>query len=216
MSPAEEPRAGATDPRTAEQRSRDLGMRLVQRLSGMMRMGQSYQVGNAVFGQHIDGFLAIVQEILADYDEVSLVVLGADLFVNGFRLPMRSSTSVRLLQVVLTHFERRAVAGIKIVKEVERKDVENFFELFMKPEVYKGTALYEACLAAGNDGMVPVVHASTEEQTSDFLEGPEAPPEGEDAWGAPAEPKDAAPARAPKGAVVKGESGVVVLMTMSQ
>jgi len=25
-------------------------MRLVQRLAGMLRMGQSYQVGNAVFG----------------------------------------------------------------------------------------------------------------------------------------------------------------------
>jgi putative nucleotidyltransferase with HDIG domain len=203
VSPA--PELPATpDPRRAEQNIREMGLRIIMRLSALIRIGRAYQVGNQIFTKQILSFLDAARGVLADAEEVVLVSLETDLYLNGFRIPIRTA-NLRFHQTVLEEFRRRKIAGIRIEKGVEPLEVENFFVFFMRPDVYYGTSMLEACLAAGIDRMLPVIHASTEAPESEFFDGERDPerdakPE-EDTWGAiPEKPEPETQSRMPRGA----------------
>ncbi len=190
-----------------EQHIRELGLRLIMRLSALIRVGKAYQVGNQVFTQQIMSFHEAAKAALGEAEELILVSLDTDLYVNGFRIPIRTA-NLRFHQSVLEEFKRRKVAGIKIERGVEVQEIESFFAFFMQPDVYHGTSLREVCLAAGIDGILPAIHASTEAPESEFFEGEPDPEEGDqeeddEAWGAAAPPELEERGRVPKGAARK-------------
>jgi len=209
------PRGGLSRP--PDFKLREQGLALIMRLAGLIRVGKAYQVGNAVFNAQIESLIAALETVHKEAEEVVLVAIDTDLYLNGFRVPIRAA-NVRFHQAVLDEFRRRHIAGLRVERGVERHEIEHFFEHFMQPEIYTGTSLLEACLAAGIDRIQPAVHASTHAMEAGFTEdpqhgynddeavvqhGPDAgsfpeAPDGSDSDGIPTRP-----GRAPKGSARK-------------
>jgi len=177
--PGEDPAAPAPAPApkvevevTGEKRSsdfkvREAGLRLVMRLAGLIRIGRAYQVGNQVFNEQMRSFFVALKPMLEESQEVVLVSLETDLYLNGFRIPVRTG-NMRFHQSVHEEFERRKIAGLKMESGLTEEELERFFTLFMQPDVYHGTSLLEACLSNHVDHVLPAVHASTEAPEPDF------------------------------------------------
>ena len=75
--------------RPQEQRYRELGVRLLQRLNTMVRVGRAYKVGNTVFGHQVTGLLELVGKPLDESNELVLAMVDSDFYLNGYRLPIR-------------------------------------------------------------------------------------------------------------------------------
>src|SRR4029077_11755008 len=84
--PDETPQVSSRPP---DQRFREHGLTLILRLAALIRVGRAYQVGNQVFSAQMTGFVQALQLVLADSDEAVLVALDTDLYLNGFRIPIR-------------------------------------------------------------------------------------------------------------------------------
>ena len=144
----------------AEDRRRKHGGQLIVRLLAVLRTGRAYKVGNQVFRQQLDALFETLGALFEESEEVVLVMLDSDLFVNGVRLPMKSR-DFRHFETLMREFTRRRIAGIRFTSEVRADELERFFDLFLRPHEFTGTPLLEACLAAGLDHVLPAVHAST-------------------------------------------------------
>ena len=218
------PAPGPGEERPLDQRFRELGVKLLQRLNTMFKVGRTYKVGNSVFAQQVEGFLNLVGPGFADAEELILARLDTDFYLNGYRLPIRP-TNVRFLNSALQEFGRRKISALRITKGIEPHEVEKFFEFFMQFEVYVGQGMLDACLAAGIKHMLPAVHVSTDSQDSDFLTGTPTPagppgeedsrpdrraPAAEDAWGRVPEPPVRGKTRVPRGAVRKSYRAAVL------
>lgn len=139
---------------------RELGLQMVLRFASLIRVGRAYQVGNAVFMNQMNTLYEAIHAVLELREEVVLVAIDTDLFLDGYRVPIRAA-NVRHHRYVLDELKRRGIAGFKIERGVEMVELERFFELFMQPDAHYGASLLEACLVAGLHRMQPVVHAST-------------------------------------------------------
>jgi HD-GYP domain-containing protein (c-di-GMP phosphodiesterase class II) len=218
------PAPGPGDERPLDQRFRELGVKLLQRLNTMFKVGRTYKVGNSVFAQQVEGFLNLVAPGLAETEELVLARLDTDFYLNGYRLPIRP-TNVRFLNSALQEFGRRRISAIRITRGIEGHEVEKFFEFFMQFEVYVGQSMLDACVGAGIKHMLPAVHVSTDSQDSDFLTGTPQPesqhneedsrpdrraPAAEDAWGRFPEPAVRGKSRVPRGAVRKSYRAAVL------
>ena len=173
----------AADKRGSDLRAREAGLRLVMRLAGLIRIGRAYQVGNQVFNEQMRGFYESLKPVLEESSEVVLVALDTDLYLNGFRIPVRAG-NMRFHRSVHEEFQRRKIAGLKIEAGLDLEELERFFKLFMEPDAYHGTGLLEACLANHVDRMLPAVHASTEAPEPDFglPDDDEEEASSDDAW----------------------------------
>ena len=170
---------GVPPPRPPDQRLRELGLALIMRFAAVNRVGRAYQVGNAVFNAQMEYLYVALNTLLQESHEVVLVALDTDLYVNGFRVPIRPA-NVRFHRALIDEFKRRAIAGVKVERGLQRQELEKFFELFMQPDIYFGTSLLEACVIAGIDRMQPAIHASTHAPDAPF-ETPESTWSEEDA-----------------------------------
>jgi len=166
----EAPAAGegaAAEGRSSDFKLREAGLRMVMRLAGVIRIGRAYQVGNSVFNEQMRSFYGALKPVLEECREVVLVALETDLFLNGFRIPVRAS-NMRFHQSVHDEFERRKIAGLRMEQGLDLPELERFFTLFMQPDVYHSTSLLEACLSNSVDHVLPAIHASTEAPAPDF------------------------------------------------
>jgi HD-GYP domain-containing protein (c-di-GMP phosphodiesterase class II) len=159
--------------RPRDERLRELGLGVIMRFLALVRIGRSYQVGNQVFHQQLIAFIEALGPVFAEAPEAVLVSLDSDLYLNGVRLPVKT-TNLRFHQTLMDEFTRRRIAGVRVLDGVTESMLEGFFQLFLRPDAYHGTALLEACLAEGLGHVLPVVHASTE---SDDLSDPFVPDE---------------------------------------
>ena len=91
MTPDQDPEVPAPtgEERPQEQRYRELGVRLLQRINTMVRVGRAYKVGNTVFGHQVTGFLELVGPPLDESNELVLAMVDTDFYLNGYRLPIR-------------------------------------------------------------------------------------------------------------------------------
>ncbi len=158
--PAPDPARGPA-PRTLDDQYRVAGLRIVQRFNALVRMGRAYQVDNQVFHHQLNEFLKAIAPIFEGAEEVVLVSLDDDLYLNGVRIPARPNT-LKYHEALLEELERRSIAGFKIEKGASDDEIITFFRLFLQPDVYFGTGLLEACLAHGSDHVLPAVNASTD------------------------------------------------------
>ena len=82
------------------------------RLAGVIRIGRAYQVGNQVFTEQMRGFFSALKPVLEERQEVVLVALDTDLFLNGFRIPVRTG-NMRFHQSVHDEFVQKLDARLK-------------------------------------------------------------------------------------------------------
>lgn len=151
---------GLDGPQPIDEQYRALGLRVIQRLNALVRMGRAYQVENQVFRKQMVDFIEAVRPILEEAGQMVLVALDGDVYVNGVRVPVRPTT-IKYHEALVEELERRGIAGLKMDRGVSEDEIMSFFRLFMQPDVYYGTSLLEACLAHGSDRMLPAVSAST-------------------------------------------------------
>jgi HD-GYP domain-containing protein (c-di-GMP phosphodiesterase class II) len=147
--------------RPADERLRECGLDLITRLLALVRIGRSYQVDNQVFRQQLHTFLEALAPALADEHEAALISLDDDLYLNGVRLPVRTS-NLRFHQALMQELTRRRIAGVRILDGATETELAHFFRLFLQPGAYNGPALLEACTAAGVTRVLPALHASTQ------------------------------------------------------
>ena len=157
--PVPPPRDGA--PATGDQRCKDAGLQVIMRLAATVRVGRAYQTDNQVFRQQLDALLAVIAPLLEESGEVVLVALAEDLYLNGVRIPVKTS-NYRFHKSVHGEFQRRNIAGLRVQKGIKDEEFITFFRLFLKPDLYQGPELLAACLARGVDHIAPAIHASTE------------------------------------------------------
>ncbi len=148
------------EPVEANPLARDHGLAVLIRLSAAIRVGRSYQPDNQVFANQLEHFLDALTPLIEANGEAVLVALDSDLYLNGTRVPVRGG-NVRFHRHILDEFQRRQIAGFKIVRGVSLDEMKTFFRLFLQPDLYTGSDLLAACLAQGTDHMLPAVHAST-------------------------------------------------------
>ncbi len=159
------PRDGA--PKTGDERFKVAGLQLVTRLAATMRVGRAYHTDNQVFRQQLERLVAAIGPLLEETGEAVLVALQEDLYFNGVRIPVKTS-NFKFHKSVLDEFRRRNIAGIRLQKGIQDKELLTFFRLFLQPDVYKGHDLLKACFTEGIDHLTPVIHASTEAPVDGF------------------------------------------------
>jgi hypothetical protein len=134
--------------RPRDERLREQGLDLVMRFLALVRIGRSYQVENQVFRQQLITFVEALKPVFSEEPEAALVSLDGDLYLNGVRLPVKT-VNLRFHQTLMAELARRRVAGVRLLEGVDETELGAFFRLFLRPDVYYGTALLEACVAGG-------------------------------------------------------------------
>lgn len=150
-----------------DQRCKDAGLQVIMRLAATVRIGRTYQAENQVFRQQLDALMATFAPVLEDSGEAILVALDDDLYLNGVRIPVRTG-NFKFHKAVLEEFRRREIAGLRIQRGVDEKELVTFFRLFLQPDLYRGPDLLSACLAQGVDNIGPAIHASTQAPEDGF------------------------------------------------
>jgi HD-GYP domain-containing protein (c-di-GMP phosphodiesterase class II) len=161
----------AADARPREERLREAGQLIILRLLAMVRVGKAYRVGNQAFRAQVDLFLGAVLPVATEFEEMVLVALGTDFYLNGVRIPI-TRNSMRHHQAALKEFQQRKIAGIRVEPEVTREEMETFFNPFLQPDLYSSTALLEAVVAAGCVHFQPVIYASTDAHQANSMHVP--------------------------------------------
>jgi HD-GYP domain-containing protein (c-di-GMP phosphodiesterase class II) len=158
--------------RPGDERLRELGSLIIMRLLALVRVGRSYDVANQAFHQQVLAFIESLGPVFAEAPEAVLVSLDSDLYLNGVRLPVRT-TNLRSHQSLMEEFGRRGIAGLHVRKGVTPDEIGRFFRLFLRPDLYHGPALLQACLTESTGHVLPAVHASTESEDAAVPSDPE-------------------------------------------
>jgi len=189
----------------ADERTRQMGLALVPKLSAVLRVSRSYEPENQVFRQQLVQLIGVVRPLLEEHAEVVLVALDDDLYLNGVRIPVESH-GLRFHRHVFEELKRRRIAGLRLMRGVTPHDLGVLFRLFRDPDTYHGAELLRACLEQGADHLQPVVHATTDTPDDEFEYDHEdaAPAAGSGPGGGPA---GAGPGSSPPGAETGADGG---------
>lgn len=147
--------------RPGDERLRELGSAIIMRFLALVRIGRSYEVENQVFVQQLVAFIESLGPVFAEAPEAVLVSLDSDLYLNGVRLPVKAA-NLRSHQALMEEFARRRIAGVRVQDGVTPGELGRFFRFFLRPDLYHGSALLEACVAESTGHILPAVHASTD------------------------------------------------------
>lgn len=158
---SETPAARPADTRPIDERYREMGLNLMMRVLALIHVGRAYRVDNQVFRVQLDTMMQALEPLFEEAPEIVLVALENDVYMNGVRLPMKSST-LKHHQSLLGEFRKRKIAGLKIERGVTAEEIVKFFGLFLQPENHHGSGLLEAALSVGCVRIQPAVYASTE------------------------------------------------------
>jgi len=159
--PARPAASGATPGgRGVDDRTRERGLVIITRLLATIRTGRAYKVGNQVFTRQLESFLDAVLQAVDEDGAAAFVLVDSDLYLNGVRLPVKAN-NLRFHETVRKEFETRNIAGFRVERGLNLKEVETFFELFMQPDDFGGPFFLEACKARKLTRLTPVIHAST-------------------------------------------------------
>ncbi len=145
--------------KTPDERLREQGLVIITRLLATVRTGRAYKVGNQVFTRQLESFIECLLQAVDETGEAVFVALDGDLYLNGARLPVKPN-SLRFHEAVRKEFDHRKIAGFRATKGLNIKEVEVFFELFMRGDEFQGQMLLHTCTARGDRHLLPVIHAS--------------------------------------------------------
>jgi HD-GYP domain-containing protein (c-di-GMP phosphodiesterase class II) len=130
------------------------------RLASVLRIGRVYEAGNQAVTRQLQLMLDSLRPWLDELGGLTLIAMRDDLFLNGIRLPVRSTHFV-FHQLLLEELSKRHIAGLRLMPGLQAEELEAFFALFLKPDEFLGEDLLAACSSRGLRGIQPIVHAST-------------------------------------------------------
>jgi len=156
-------------PGDADDLVRVQGEALVTRLSALFRIGRAYDVKNEIFRRQVEALLEVLAPVLDLTGEAVLARVGADLYLNGGRIPVRRA-SFRFHQALAQELERHGLAGVRFVLGLSADELETFFRLLFDPERGAGLALVDACRESGLAGVQPGLHATSAEEEARALD----------------------------------------------
>src|SRR6185295_13705867 len=135
MANTDPPGSGAANSRDDDQSRRlaALGPQLLLRFSAMIRTARTHNVANQAFQRQLQEFNAIVQELLQDTEDVTLVAVADYLYLDGHRIKV-SASLLPVYHGILGEFERRSMGGIRVINGAHPAELERFFQLFMAAE----------------------------------------------------------------------------------
>jgi HD-GYP domain-containing protein (c-di-GMP phosphodiesterase class II) len=146
---------------------RDLGMRVVARLQGLIRAARMYDASNQTYQRQVDEMLAVLAGALED--ETVLVGLGDSFYLNGVRLRPSSST-IALFRALHEELHIRGLAAVRFQRGVTRDEMTGFLGLFNAARTAEqGQALPDAVTAAGIHRIQPL--RTTDLRAEDTGEG---------------------------------------------
>ncbi len=140
--------------------ARQTALRLLVRISAVLRVARLYQVGNQVLTRQLEELLSALRPACETHGEVLLIALEEDLFLNGQRVPLQAS-HFGFHQAVVEEFRARGIAGLYLGAGLGAQELETFCSLFFDPRALTGRALLAACRERGLSQVLPVVHAAT-------------------------------------------------------
>lgn len=152
----------------ADDRVRAQGEALVTRLSALFRIGRAYDVKNEIFRRQVEALLEVLAPVLDQTGEAVLARVGADLYLNGGRIPVRRA-SFRFHQALAQELERHGLAGVRFELGLSVDELETFFRLLFDPERGAGQGLVDACRESGLAGVQPGLHATSAEEEARAL-----------------------------------------------
>jgi HD-GYP domain-containing protein (c-di-GMP phosphodiesterase class II) len=148
-------RAPVPAPRDGGEILREQGLQVAMRVVSTLRTGRSYAIGNQAFTRQLEQLLDALVPVLAEHGEALVVSLDGDVYVNGERLPLRSS-SLRFLEQLAQEFQVREIAGVEFHAGLDLAELEAFMRYFLPSELYKGGELVQACATQDFRHVVPV------------------------------------------------------------
>jgi HD-GYP domain-containing protein (c-di-GMP phosphodiesterase class II) len=126
----------------------------------LVRTGRAYAVRNRVFQVQIESLCALLRPLLEAENEVVLVLLERDLYLNGVRIPVHSSTFQLYLRAI-EEFRKRDIAGLRI-RAANADELVRFFRLFLAADCPRGRSFLAACQEEGLQDVLPAIRASSE------------------------------------------------------
>jgi HD-GYP domain-containing protein (c-di-GMP phosphodiesterase class II) len=172
------PSRPASSRQTADDPNREHGNNMVTLLSGLIRIGRAYSVGNQVFRNQIEKIAQALQPIFQHAGDCTFVALETDLYLNGARVPVTGS-SFRFHQTVIQMFRQRGISGFRAMPGVREDELSRFFALFLYADAPRGKALLKACIDAGLQSIMPALHASTDPNAAESYSGFSSDDEGD-------------------------------------
>ena len=135
---------------------RERGLQVVTRLTAALRMGRSYAIGNPTFTSQLQQLMGVLEPALAELGEVRVIESDGDVLFNELRLPVRSSAT-RFVDQLVHEFVTREISGVRFSRGLTIAELETFMRFFLASEAYKGGDLSRACVAQGLRNAVPLV-----------------------------------------------------------
>ncbi len=139
------------------------GLQIATRFVALLRTGRSYAVGNLAFTRQLEHMLQVLEPLAAATGSVELIDFDGDLYVNGARLPLRT-TIARQLEQLQQELALRGLAGIAFHEGLPANELEGFMRYFLSSEMYKGAELVNACATQGLRYIVPALQVAAQAQ----------------------------------------------------
>ncbi len=139
------------------------GTALLVRLSALLRTGRTYDVANQAFQKQLQDCMAVLQRVLDEEDEVTLVAVADYFYLNGVRIKAQASL-LTVYHGLMQEFEKRSLGGLRVLQGVTPAEFERFFQLFLAaddPAIAE--RLIEAVKEASIEHVVPVAALELEE-----------------------------------------------------
>jgi len=125
--------AGRRDDGAVDRAREELGPQMLMRLSAVIRTARTHDVTNQAFQRQLQEMLGVIQTLLSDEDECTLVAVADYFYLDGHRIKA-SATLLPVYHGLLGEFERRAIGGVRFLHGVHASELERFFQLFMGAE----------------------------------------------------------------------------------
>jgi HD-GYP domain-containing protein (c-di-GMP phosphodiesterase class II) len=139
------------------------GAALLVRLSALLRTGRTYDITNQAFQKQLHDCMAVLQRVLEEEDEVTLVAVTDYFYLNGVRIKAQASL-LTIYHGLMQEFEKRSLGGLRVLQGVTPAEFERFFQLFLAaddPAIAE--RLVEAVKEASIEHVVPVAALELEE-----------------------------------------------------
>ena len=110
-----------------------LGAQFLLRFSAVIRTAKTHDVSNQAFQRQLGDFLAILQTLFEEENEVALAAVADYFYLDGRRIKANASL-LPVYHGLLGEFERRTLGGLRFLQGAHPAELERFFQLFMAAE----------------------------------------------------------------------------------
>jgi len=110
-----------------------IGPQLLIRMAALIRTARTYDSANQAFQRQVSDLFAIVQKLIDAMSDVALAASSGYFYLSGARI-RASASLLPVYHSLLQEFERRGIAGVRLVEGTTAAELERFFQLFVAAE----------------------------------------------------------------------------------